>query len=85
MNIGYTDIPGGNLVAFKIDLSCLENLNLESCNNLTDIGVQLFLQIFGKSVKSVNLVRTHITGEYILEYDEALPCLEKLKGTVKEK
>ena len=81
LNLGHTDITGDNLAAYNIDLSCLEILNLESCNNLTDKGFQLFLQIIGKSVKSLNLVHTNITGEYIPEYDEALPCLEKLNLT----
>ena len=78
LDIGCTDITGENLSEYKGTLPCLEILNMSCCYQLTNKGVLQILQIFGSTLRSLDISITNITGENLSEYKRTLPCLEKL-------
>jgi len=78
LNIQFTNITGENLSEYMTTLPCLENLNMSSCNQLTNKGFLQILQLCGSTLRSMVLYGTHITGENLSEYKGTLPCLENL-------
>ena len=78
LDIGCTDITGENLSEYKGTLPCLEILNMSCCYQLTNKGVLQILQIFGSTLRSLDISITNINGENLSEYKRTLPCLEKL-------
>ena len=58
-------------------LACLENLNL-SCCQITDIGLLQIFNVCGKTIRSMDLSDSDITGESLVEYSGTLACLENL-------
>ena len=78
LDISGAFINGENLSEYKEDLSCLENLNMSCCYQLTNKGLLHILQLCGSTLRSLDISRTHITGEYPSEYKVTLPFLENL-------
>ena len=76
--IQYTNITGENLSEYKGTLPCLKNLDMYSCRHLTNKGLLHILQLCGSTLRSLDISRTHITGEYPSEYKVTLPFLENL-------
>ena len=79
LNIGFTNITGEYLSEYKGTLPCLENLNMYSCEQLTDRGLLQILQLCGSTLRSLDIAGSNITGENLSEYKGTLPCLENLK------
>jgi len=79
LDISGTNITGNNLSEYKGTLLCLENLNMRYCGHLTNKGLPQILQLCGSTLRSLNILGTNITGEYLSEYKGTLPCLENLK------
>ena len=78
MDLSNTDITGESLVEYSGTLACLENLNLTECNKITDEGLEQIFKICSKTLRSLGLHYTHITGESLVEYSGTLACLEEL-------
>ncbi|XP_023332834.1 F-box/LRR-repeat protein 20 isoform X1 [Eurytemora carolleeae] len=78
LDIGCTNITGEYLSEYKGTLPCLEILNMRYCKHLTDRGLLQILQLCGSTLRSLNLLKTEITGENLSEYKGTLPCLENL-------
>jgi len=78
LDISYTDITGENLSEYKGTLPCLENLNMQFCDQLTNKGLLQILQLCGSTIRSLDISETKITGENLSEYKRTLPCLENL-------
>ena len=79
LDISRTAITGENLSEYKGILPCLDNLNMSSCDNLTDKGLLQIVQLCRSTLRSLDISRTAITGENLSEYKGTLPLLEKLK------
>ena len=73
-----TNITGENLSKYKGSLPCLENLDMNGCDQLTNKGLLQILQLCGHSLRSLDITRTNITGENLSKYKGTLPCLENL-------
>jgi len=71
-------ITGEILIKYKGTLPCLENLNMSYCDQLTNKGLLQILQLCGSTLRSLDIGFTKITGEYLSEYKNTLPCLENL-------
>ena len=78
LDIYGTNITGENLSKYKGTLPCLENLNMSFCNQLTDKGLLLILQLCGSTLRSLNIPETNVTKENLSEYKGTLPCSENL-------
>ena len=78
MDLSNTNITGESLVEYSGTLACLENLNLNKCNKITDEGLEQIFKICSKTLRSLGLHYTHITGEGLVEYSGTLACLEEL-------
>ena len=78
LDIQFTNITGQYLSEYKGTLPCLENLNMSFCNQLTDKGLLLILQLCGSTLRSLNIPETNVTKENLYEYKGTLPCLENL-------
>ena len=78
MDLSNRDITGESLVEYSGTLACLENLNLTECNKITDEGLEQIFKICSKTLRSLGLHYTHITGEGLVEYSGTLACLEEL-------
>ena len=78
LNLSNSKISGDKLVEYNGPLSCLEKLELKGCRRLTDTGLQQILKLCGKTVRSLNLAGTNITGESLVGYSGVLACLEDL-------
>ena len=78
LNLSSSEISGDKLVEYNGALSCLEKLELQACYRLTVTGLQQILKLCGKTLRSLNLLETHVTGENIVEFDGTLVCLENL-------
>ena len=76
INLSGTKITGKNLAEYKGTLSCLENLNMNNCNQLTNNGLLQIFQLFGSTLRSLHLLETEITVVNPCEYKGTLPCLE---------
>ena len=79
LNISETQITGETLAEGNEDcLSCLEELNLEGCSKFTDTEFLRILQLCGKTLKSLNISCSNLTGEKLTEYNGTLPCIEHI-------
>ena len=78
MDLSDSDITGESLVEYSGTLACLENLNLSQCEQITDEGLLQIFKVCGKTIRSMDLSNTNITGESLVEYSGTLACLENL-------
>ena len=81
LNLANTDITGESLVEYSGTLACLENLDMERCSQLTERGLLQIFKLCGKTLRSLNLAVTNITGVNLDEFDGTLACLENLNLT----
>ena len=72
------NLTDDKLMKYKGTLHCLENLNMRSCYNLTDKGLLQILQLCGRTIISLDISDTAITGENLSEFKGSLPCLDNL-------
>ena len=82
LNLSETNITGENLPEFKGTLPCLENLEMGSCEQLTNKGMLYILELCGSKLRYLNISGTEITGENMSGYKVKLPCLEKMNMRV---
>ena len=68
LDISNTNITGENLSEYKGTLPCLENLELISCEQLTDKVLLQLLQLCGSTLRSLDIGHAYITGENLFEY-----------------
>ncbi|XP_023341503.1 uncharacterized protein LOC111711391 isoform X3 [Eurytemora carolleeae] len=78
LDISYTEITGENLSEYKGTLPCLENLDMQFCDQLINKGLLQILQLCGSTLRSLDISETKITGENLSEYKRTLPFLENL-------
>ena len=78
LDISGTHVTGENLSKYKGTRSCLENLNMRFCKEVTDRGLLQMLQFCGSTLRSLDISEANITGENLSEYKGTLPCLENL-------
>ncbi|XP_023343578.1 F-box/LRR-repeat protein 14 [Eurytemora carolleeae] len=79
LDILNSNITGENLSEYKGTLPCLDNLELNYCEKLTDNGLRQILQLCGSTLRSLDITGTNVTGENLTEYKGTLPCLQNLK------
>ena len=72
------NLTDDKLMKYKGTLPCLENLDMRSCYNLTDKGLLQILQLCGRTLRSLDISDTAITGENLSEFKGSLPCLDNL-------
>ena len=78
LHLRRTKITGESMVGFTKQLNNLENLNLTSCEQLTDPGLRGILSVCGPNLKSLNLSGTKITGESMVEFTKQFNNLKTL-------
>jgi len=78
LDISGIKVMGENLSEYKGTLSCLENLNMSECNQLTNKGLLQILQLCGSTLRSLDISGTEVTGENLSEYKGTIHCLENL-------
>ena len=78
MDLSYTDITGEILVEYSRTLACLENLDLSSCEHITNEGLIQIFTVCDRTLRSLNLDSTYVTGESLVGYSGTLACLETL-------
>ena len=78
LDISITYLRGEFLTEYYGILPCLENLSLKFCLFLSDEGLVKFLFKCRKTLNSLDLSKTNITGELIKDLKGALPSLETL-------
>ena len=78
LNLAYTNVTEESLVEFNGTLVCLENLYMKDCDRLTNRGLLQILRLCDKTLRSLNLANTDITGESLVGYSGTLACLENL-------
>ena len=78
LDISGTHVTGENLSKYKGTRSCLENLNMRFCKEVTDRGLLQMLQFCGSTLRSLDISEANITGENLSEDKGTLPCLENL-------
>ena len=77
LDISRTNVTCEELSELDIKLKDLQKLNLDSCKSLTNQRIMEILHITGENLRELNLSRTNITGEELL--DARMPKLEILK------
>ena len=79
LNISDTKITGEFLADGNKDcLSCLEELDLGRCYKFTDTEFLRILKLCGRTLKSLDISYSKLTGENLTEYNGTLPCIEHL-------
>ena len=79
LNISDTKITGEFLADGNKDcLSCLEELDLGRCYKFTDTEFLRILKLCGRTLKSLDISYSDLTGEKLTEYNGTLPCIEHL-------
>ena len=73
-----TNITGENFAEINGVLSCLENLNLKYCDQLSDYGFGQVLQLCRSTLRYLDVSYTNITGENLSEFNITLTWLENL-------
>ena len=51
---------------------------MEHCSLLSGRGLLQIFRVCGKTLRNLNLTKTNITGENLVDYSGTLPCLENL-------
>ena len=78
LEVSGTNITGENWANNEGTLPCLENLDLNYCRQLSNMGLLKILQICGSKLVSLALKGTNITGENLADNMVTLPCLRDL-------
>ena len=88
--INYEGIPRNPSLDDKRSLLCLEQLSLADCKSLSEKGLRKILILCGRTLRKLDLSRTHITGETLSEGDGvfltfmeelSISCCRKLTDT----
>ena len=79
LDISETNISGDLLYAYNGFLPCLLTLNCKKNCNLTGYGLRHLLRFGGRTLKSLNVSFTLISGEGLLANNITLPSLEDLQ------
>ena len=77
LNLSRTSISGEHMETIS-DQKEVENLVLSACLNLTDLGLRMILDKFGKGPKVIDLSGTQITGESFSGLQQPLMHLEQM-------
>ena len=67
--INYEGIPRNPSLDDKRSLLCLQQLSLADCKSLSEKGLRKILILCGRTLRKLDLSRTHITGETLSEGD----------------
>jgi len=79
LDLSYTQITGETLSeGAGVFLTFMEELNISSCSELTDTGFLRILKLCGRTLKSLDISDSKLTGENLTEYNGTLPCIEHL-------
>lgn len=61
------------MTEFTVTLRRVEYLNLTCCQHLTNRGLWQMLNLCGGRLKSLNLVKTKISGDNLTGFEGSLP------------
>ena len=78
LDICWNEITGNNLSEIQGTLPCMENVNLNLCKKFTDHGLLQIVRLCGKTLKSLNINSTLISGKNLSDHNGTLPCIETL-------
>jgi len=78
LELDWTGITGENMTEFTGTLRCVEYLNLTCCQHLINRGLRQMLNLCGRRLKSLNLVKIKISWDNLTVFEGSLPSKENL-------
>ena len=78
LNIGGTNISGNKVSMFCSPLPELSKLYLDGCRNITEQGLCELIQVCGDSIRLIDLEKTNISGEGLIEFNRKFSRMDIL-------
>ena len=78
LDISGTNFSGEGLSAIKKELTNLQDIYCERCDNLTDTGLKQILRLTKNSRMNFTIESKEVTGEGLVGFNVTLPKLKRV-------